>query len=158
MNIRVVWKRLVLASARSHQDVRSLSLRHMALPYCFPFSAALVASKVLAAVCEGVVLPNLKLRTVDLELFHDDLQAQKAWKFILANHPLLAFCQSAFSAFSRSISPGTSRATTSKRVDGRPSTWFVRCDVVMTKRPVMLGLWKSDANDAIQWASVGPEY
>ena len=31
-------------------------------------------AQVLAAVCEGVVLPNLKLRTVDLELFHDDLQ------------------------------------------------------------------------------------
>lgn len=44
MNTRVVWKGLVLASARSHQDVRSLSLRHMTLPYCFPFSAGFKGS------------------------------------------------------------------------------------------------------------------
>ncbi|CAJ1408213.1 unnamed protein product [Effrenium voratum] len=30
--------------------------------------------KVLAAVCERVVLPNIKLRASDLELFHEDLQ------------------------------------------------------------------------------------
>ena len=38
--------------------------------------------KLLEALCEHVVLPNLKLRPKDLELFHHDLQAFKAFETI----------------------------------------------------------------------------
>lgn len=76
-SVEAVWSLLIkLDDSCAHDALVISAIAVLSSASCQEWQMSPFGSDatVLAAVCERVVLPNLKLRVIDLELFHDDLQ------------------------------------------------------------------------------------